>query len=138
MSPQSLEQNCKPQLQQCRSSENATLHNDIVSRHSLPPNPRGLHALYSLSNHYILHNVTHLHFLLICSRFCHYVSEHHHKSVTRKITCILNWYIQPDHTKRKKKKKTNIEFLPYDLKVTIFTTSHAIPIYVFFLCANNI
>lgn len=50
-----------------------------------------------------------------------------------KITGILNWHIKPNQ-----KKMTNTEFLPYDPKVTIFTTSHAIPIYAFFLCANNI
>lgn len=67
------------------------------------------------------------------SHFCYSVSDQQHNSVTMKITGILNWYIKPN-----KKNMNNIEFLPYDPRVTLFTTSHAIPIYVFFLCTNNI
>lgn len=130
---QSLEQKCKPQLQHCPSSENATLHTDSFQA-STTSKPWGITCTIFFLQ--LLHTPWYhpVPFLVsIFSHFCYSVSEQQHNSVTMKITGILNWYIKPN-----KKNMTNIEFLPYDPKVTLFTTSHAIPIYVFFLCTNNI
>lgn len=67
--------------------------------------------------------ITQFHVLLaLFSHFCCSASEHHCNSRTMKVTGILNWYREPN----KKKRLIYINFLPYDPKVTTFTTSHTI------------